>query len=482
MQCSKYQRPRVSFNSSKARKSIDMGIEFKSEAVRFWIIASSLISIVMSADSAQAEKRVAFVVGNGAYDVVAQLSTPPIDAIAMATILRDVGFEVVEGTNLTRDKMTDRLLEFGKKARGADVALFFYAGHGIAINGTNYLLPIDAVIKSEMDVQLGAAINIDLTFDRTMSDAKVKLIFLDACRDNAFVAKIKSTATRSVSVQSGLAEMKSGDGTLIALPVGPGQTTRDGQEGTNSPFTRALIANIAAPGVEIQQALAKVRAQVNEETNKSQLPWQQTNLKSPVYLNPVPASPGTAIVAATSPSTRRQHDSKSRAAEVEEERWRSVQDTGNPEDLKAYLKAYPDGQFSSLARGKLALMDQPRPIPPVLRWSNSAAPDRILSDKAGQMDEDKIGLDKSQRSDVQRRLTALGFDIKITGHFDNETRSVIERWQAARDYPVSGYLNAKQHDALSDESDAAAEDRPPGHVRRPEGRGKYTDKLLRVPR
>ena len=162
------------FNRSGARMTIGMRIEFKRNAARFWIIASSLISIVMSADSAQAEKRVAFVVGNGAYDVVAQLSTPPIDATAMATILRDVGFEVVEGTNLTRDKMTDRLLEFGKKARGADVALFFYAGHGIAINGTNYLLPIDAVIKSEMDVQLGAAINFDLTFDRTMSDAKVK--------------------------------------------------------------------------------------------------------------------------------------------------------------------------------------------------------------------------------------------------------------------------------------------------------------------
>jgi len=90
----------------------------------------------------------------------------------------------MEGTNLTRDKMTERLLEFGKKAEGADVALFFYAGHGIAINGTNYLLPVDADIKSEMDVKLGSAINIDLTLDQTMSDAKVKLVFLDACRDN----------------------------------------------------------------------------------------------------------------------------------------------------------------------------------------------------------------------------------------------------------------------------------------------------------
>ena len=213
----------------------------------------------------------------------------------MAAALRNVGFEVVEGTNLTRDKMTEKLLDFGKKAQGADVAVFFYAGHGIAISGTNYLLPIDADIKSEMDVKLGAAINIDLTLDQTMSDAKVKLVFLDACRDNPFAAKIKSnSATRSVSVQTGLAEMKSGEGTLIAFATGPGQTALDGQEGTNSPFTRALLANLTEPGVEIQQAMTKVRAQVNEETNKGQLPWGHTNLIGSVYLNgaPAPAAPG----------------------------------------------------------------------------------------------------------------------------------------------------------------------------------------------
>ena len=107
MQC-RVNIPHVLFDASNARKSIDIGIELKNEAVRFWIIASSLISLLMSADAAHAEKRVAFVVGNGAYDVVAQLSSPPIDAIAMATTLRDIGFEVVEGTNLTRDKMTER--------------------------------------------------------------------------------------------------------------------------------------------------------------------------------------------------------------------------------------------------------------------------------------------------------------------------------------------------------------------------------------
>src|ERR1700676_1205900 len=271
--------------------------------MRLLILALSVISILASSNVAKADRRVAFVVGNGAYKNVAQLPNPPVDAKAMAAVLRNVGFEVVEGTNLTRDKMTEKLLDFGKKAQGADVAVFFYAGHGIAISGTNYLLPIDADIKSEMDVKLGAAINIDLTLDQTMGDAKVKLVFLDACRDNPFAAKMKSnSATRSVNVQTGLAEMKSGEGTLIAFATGPGQTALDGQEGTNSPFTRALLANIATPGVEIQQAMTQVRAEVNEEARKGQLPGGHTNLIAAVYLNPVaPPAGAPAAVAANTP-------------------------------------------------------------------------------------------------------------------------------------------------------------------------------------
>src|SRR5215813_1243801 len=272
--------------------------------MRFLIAALSAASLLIGASTdAFADKRVAFVVGNGAYKNVPQLPNPVIDARSMAKTLRNVGFDVVEGVNLTRDKMTEKLLDFGKKAEGADVAVFFYAGHGIAVNGTNYLLPVDADLKSEMDVKLGAAINVDLTLEQTMADAKVKLVFLDACRDNPFAAKIRSAkATRSATVASGLAEMKSGEGTLLAFATGPGQTALDGEAGTNSPFTRALLANIAQPGVEIQQAMTKVRAQVNEETSKGQLPWGHTNLIGSVYLNPAKAAAGVASEAPNTPA------------------------------------------------------------------------------------------------------------------------------------------------------------------------------------
>ena len=413
--------------------------------MRFLIVALSVLGILASTDAAKADRRVAFVVGNGAYKNVAQLPNPPVDAKAMAAVLRNVGFEVVEGTNLTRDKMTERLLEFGKKAQGADVAVFFYAGHGIAISGTNYLLPIDADIKSEMDVKLGAAINIDLTLDQTMSDAKVKLVFLDACRDNPFAAKIKSNAsTRSVSVQSGLAEMKSGEGTLIAFATGPGQTALDGQEGTNSPFTRALIANLTTPGVEIQQAMTKVRAQVNEETNKGQLPWGHTNLIGSVYLNPVAAP--AAGAAAPSSSAPAAVASTSSGSDVEVEFWRSVRESNKPEELNAYLTSYPNGQFKSLALARIASLEN-GPSTTTRNLTTGIDP-ATFTENSDQTTEDQIGLEKGQRRDVQRRLTGLGFDTKVTGRFDDETRAVITRWQAARGYPKTGFLNKLQHKAL----------------------------------
>src|SRR6476620_1093508 len=378
----------------------------------------SLICLTFTAHAARADRRVAFVVGNGAYKNVAQLPNPPVDARSMASVLRNVGFEVVEGSNLTRDKMTERLLEFGKKAQGADVAVFFYAGHGIAINGTNYLLPVDADIKSEMDVKLGSAINIDLTLDQTMSDAKVKLVFLDACRDNPFAARIKSnSATRSGSVQAGLAEMKSGEGTLIAFATGPGQTALDGTEGCNSPFTRALIANITQPGVEIQQAMTKVRAQVNDETAKGQLPWGHTNLIGAVYLNGAPAPVANGVAA---PAAAQTAVATAPSSDVELEFWRSIKDSNKPEELNAYLSSYPNGQFKPLALARIASLENGGAAQSTATRILTAGIDpATFKDEASQVTEDQIGLDKGQRRDVQRRLTGLGFDTKVTGKFDD---------------------------------------------------------------
>ena len=255
-----------------------------------------------------------------------------------------------------------------------------------------------------------------------------------------------------MSVQTGLAEMKSGEGTLIAFATGPGQTALDGQEGTNSPFTRALMANIATPGVEIQQAMTKVRAQVNEETNKGQLPWGHTNLIGSVYLNPAAAPRGDSRRAVA--DRRRPLLPASGGSDVELEFWRSVKESNKPEELNAYLTNYPNGQFKSLALARIASLENG---PSTATRNLTAGIDpATFTEEANQTTEDQIGLDKGQRRDVQRRLTGLGFDTKVTGKFDEPTRAVITRWQAARGYPKSGFLNKLQHKALLTEIVAIA--------------------------
>jgi hypothetical protein len=411
--------------------------------MRFLFVFISAATFFFTGTAAFADKRVAFVVGNAAYKNVPALPNPAIDAQTMASTLRNVGFDVVEGINLTRDRMSEKLLDFGRKAEGADVAVFYYAGHGIAVNGTNYLLPVDADLKSEMDVKLGAAINVDNTLEQTMQDAKVKLVFLDACRDNPFAAKIRSAkATRGVTVDSGLAAMTSGTGTLIAFATGPGQTALDGDKGANSPFTRALVANITRPGVEIQQAMTAVRAQVNEETNKNQLPWGHTNLIGSVYLNqaalPADSTKAEAPAGTTAAATP--------ASDVEVEFWRSVKDSSKVEELNAYVTNFPNGAFKALALTRIAaLQGEANP-------TRNLTADPALSDEADQVSEDQIGLDRGKRRDVQRRLTRLGFDVHVNGKFDDETRNVIKRWQAVRGYPNSGYLSKAQHAALLSEN------------------------------
>src|SRR5437868_6789139 len=263
--------------------------------------------------------------------------------------------------------------------------------------------------------------------------------------------------------------MKSGEGTLIAFATGPGQTALDGEAGTNSPFTRALMANIAAPGVEIQQAMTKVRAQVNEETGKNQLPWGHTNLIGTVYLNPVGAP------TADAPNTPAQPAGP--VSEVELEFWRSIKGSNKVEELNAYLTSYPNGQFKSLALTRIAaLQDGPTNVTRNLTTGIDPA---TFTEDADQVSEDQLGLDKGQRRDVQRRLTGLGFDTKVSGKFDEATRSVIRRWQAARNYPSTGYLNQLQHKALLSEivstrvasSDEAGDDEAVHHSRRSGGGG-----------
>src|SRR5215470_13435955 len=428
------------------------------------VICSCVALIALLTHPASAERRVAFVVGNGAYRHTTTLPNPPLDAKAMAALLRNVGFDVVEGLDLDRPAMTARLSEFAVKTQGADVALLFYAGHGIAVNGKNYFLPVDADLNSEFDLKFGAAIDVDATLDQTMADAKVKLVFLDACRDNPFADRIRSAArTRSVTVLSGLAEMKSSEGTLIAFATGPGQKALDGKYGEHSPFTNALLKNLAEPGVEIRHALTKVRAQVSEATNKQQLPWENTNLTGFFYMNqeiaapapatgpwgvslaPSAANPSSPNLSASNPIT----PNVSASNEIELEFWRSVRSSDKAEEYSAYLTRFPNGNFTSIARARLAALQAAPVASPAKSIADAPTINTSLPTRET---EEQLGLDQRKRSDIQKRLSALGyFEGKPDGNFNDDTRRAVERWQTARRYPRSGYLNKLQHDALLDE-------------------------------
>jgi hypothetical protein len=203
------------------------------------------------------------------------------------------------------------------------------------------------------------------------------------------------------------------------------------------------------------------------------LPWGHTNLTGAVYLNPAsPAAGAPAAVALNTPMA-----TSNPASDVELEFWRSIKDSNKPEELNAYLTNYPNGQFKSIALSRIASLEN-GPSTTTRNLTTGIDP-ATFNEAANQTTEDQIGLDRNQRRDVQRRLTGLGFDTKASGKFDESTRAVITRWQAARGYPTSGFLNKLQHKALLTEIVATTqtgsgddnEDRP--SRRRSGGGGSY---------
>src|SRR5262249_1169900 len=212
-----------------------------------------------------------------------------------------------------------------------------------------------------------------------------------------------------------------------------------------------------------------VRDRGNDGANKGQLAWGHPNLIGSVYLNPAPsAGAATNTPAPTSAA----------ASEVELEFWRSIKDSNKIEELNAYLTNYPSGTFKALALARIAAL-QDGPTNTTRNLTTGAVDQAIFSDEATQVTEDQLGLSKTHRRDV-RRPPGLGFDTKATGKFDEATRTVITRWQAARGYPKTGYLNAMQHKALLSEilstrvvsSDEASEDEPRASRRSSGGGGR----------
>ncbi|MBK5571701.1 caspase domain-containing protein [Ensifer sp. SSB1] len=305
--------------------------------------AAVVLSLIFLSSYAWAEKRVALVIGNSAYQHAPQLTNPQNDASDMASKLTGLGFVVVTGRDLDLTGLRQSIREFVGKVEGADVALFFYAGHGLQVNGGNYMIPVDAQLRSNNDLDF-EALPVELVLSAMERNAKVNLVFLDACRDNPLAATLaRSMGTRSTVVGRGLAKLDTGVGSLIAFATQPGNVALDGA-GRNSPFTTALLKHLGTPGQSITDDLIAVRRTVLQATDGKQVPWDSSSLTGPVVLNPSPVP-----VATTSPATT---DATDRTVELAY--WNSIKDLTASSFFEAYLQEYPNGAFGTLARLKIA--------------------------------------------------------------------------------------------------------------------------------
>ncbi|WP_245482600.1 caspase domain-containing protein [Mesorhizobium sp. M7A.F.Ca.ET.027.03.2.1] len=240
---------------------------------RLAILAWAFLGLLLLSADAQPQRRVALVIGNGTYAEAGTLANPVNDALDIADKLRSIGFEVIEGNDLGKRELERSIGAFSDALQGAGVGLFYYAGHGLQVDGRNYIVPVDARLDVPVKLQL-EAVPIDEVLDIMEQQTKVSLVFLDACRNNPFARSLSRTATtRSAKALAGLAQFDSTRGSFIAFSTAPGAVAMDGS-GRNSPFAAALLRHIAEPGQSINDMMIAVRRDVVSQTRETQRPWE----------------------------------------------------------------------------------------------------------------------------------------------------------------------------------------------------------------
>ncbi len=300
--------------------------------------------------AALAAKRVALVIGNSSYQHTTVLKNPKNDAKAVAALLTRLGFEVVEGTDLEHRGFGRTITKFSRKLRGADVALFYYAGHGLQVNGRNYLVPVDSVLEEEAGLEF-EAVRLRTVLSLLERRRRTSLVFLDACRNNPLTRNLaRSMGTRSVVIGRGFAREETGIGTLIAFATQPDNVAYDG-EGDHSPFTRALLDHLETPGMDVALVMRRVRQDVIQTSNGQQVPWSYSSLTAPFVFKAKPEpEPRPVVEAAPEP----RFDPK----EIELAFWKSAQQNGTRSAYEVYLQRFPQGTFAGLARLEVARLTE----------------------------------------------------------------------------------------------------------------------------
>ncbi|MCK1715638.1 MULTISPECIES: caspase family protein [unclassified Bradyrhizobium] len=339
-----------------------------------------ILATWLGTDSALAEKRVALVMGNSAYKNVAKLTNPANDAALVGGMFRKAGFETVDvKLDLNVAEMRKALRDFGGKAREADVAVVYYAGHGIELDGTNYLIPTDATLETDSDV-LDETLPLDRALFAVEPAKQLRLVILDACRDNPFAKTMKRTiAARAIG--RGLAKVEpTSPNTMIAFAAKAGSTASDG-DAKNSPFATALVERLPMPGLDLRKAFGFVRDDVLKTTGYKQEPYVYGSLGGDdvplVAAKPVAAGPQA------NPDSEIRRD------------YELALQLGTRDGWAAFLNRFPSGFYSDLAKGQL---------------NKIAAEETRASaaDKAGQAEDEKarLALDRTKKAEQEKAAAA----------------------------------------------------------------------------
>ncbi|MCW0236559.1 MAG: caspase family protein [Ferrovibrio sp.] len=299
------------------------------------IVAVAALFLSASVAFAASGQRLALVIGNNAYsDGV--LKNPINDARAMAATLRDLGFEVSKLENADRSSMQRAVVEFGRKLNENTVGLFYFAGHGMQVRGSNYLIPVKASIQSEDEVEVDG---VDVAYVMArMATAKnqFNIVILDACRNNPFQRSFRS-------VSNGLAAISAPTGTLIAYATAPGSVASDG-DASNGIYTSELVQAMRRPGISMEEAFKQARGGVIARTQGKQTPWESSSVVGHFSFKP---GDQVSALSGGAPST-------DNAAEIAF--WNTVKDSQDPRSLQAYLDSYPHGAFERLARLRIGTL------------------------------------------------------------------------------------------------------------------------------
>lgn len=315
-------------------------------------IRRSLISFVtlaiaaaVLAVSASAETRIALVIGNAAYGS-GRLANPKGDADLMAKTLKSVGFDVLKQTDADMSAMRQAFIEFSRRLRREDsVGVFYYAGHAVQIAGQNYLIPIGADITTESEIPVQAVNVQELLGAMSGAAARVKVVILDACRNNPFGSEARG-------LSRGLAPVTAPAGTIISYATAPGDVAQDGSDG-HSPFTAALSRIIPTPGLEIEQVFKRTRAAVLEVTGSQQTPWEHSSLVGQFIFQPKSVAPEPSGVAG---GRIAQPDDALRLAEIAD--WERIKGSADAAAFRRHIATYPGGAYEELAHYKVAQLER----------------------------------------------------------------------------------------------------------------------------